>query len=216
MNIVHKSGLVTAGEEKLKITQKKGKGDAMATKERQKHITELEWTRAPDLTQAPASSYLTGGSYTSPPPYAAWLQAQELKKLNIKPVERKKTPSNPPTVRVPASNYLTGEASMPDTPYAAGPQAGIVKTPERKPVVKEKAEPVPEVQAPTWTELMGRSAEELKRQHTTTVSQRNALQEQIGAVAREHAGPNSTYGASAGQYKPREENPFSSSAAASG
>ena len=140
----------------------------MATKERQKHITELEWTRAPDLTQAPASSYLTGGSYTSPPP------------------------------------------------YAAGPQAGIVKTPERKPVVKEKAEPVPEVQAPTWTELMGRSAEELKRQHTTTVSQRNALQEQIGAVAREHAGPNSTYGASAGQYKPREENPFSSSAAASG
>ncbi len=75
---------------------------------------------------------------------------------------------------------------------------------------------MPEVKAPEWVGLMDLSLDELERQHTAKIGERNGLREQIGAAEREGAGPNSSYAASAGLYDPREENPVSSSAAASG
>ena len=124
-----------------------------------------------------------------------------------------------PTARVPASSYLTGGTSTPATSYAAGPQAGIVRQPEqRPPTQKKEPEKKPEKERNTlpWERFRGQSAEELEQLHTAAMADRDATYAQIGAVEREHAGPNSTYGASAGLYKPREENPFSSSAATSG
>lgn len=103
--------------------------------------------------------------------------------------------------------------STPATPYAAGQQAGIVKAPER--TTKPKTEkPAKEAAAPAWMGLLGQSAAELEQRHKTAMAERDALSKQVEQEAT--PAPNSTYAASAGRYKPKEANPISSSAAASG
>ncbi len=167
-------------------------------------------SEANSAPRSPLPPYLTGGTYTPPTPYAAGLQAGI-----VKTPEQKEKPDKPPATIVPASTYLTGGTYTPAPSYGAGPQAGLVKTPERKEKPKPQ-ESVPEVKAPEWVGLMDLSLDELERQHTAKIGERNGLREQIGAAEREGAGPNSSYAASAGLYDPREENPVSSSAAASG
>lgn len=130
-----------------------------------------------------------------------------------KPSPVSDSPLLAPVKRAQASTYLTGDVSTPATPYAAGQQAGIVKTPER--TTKPKTEkPTKEAAAPAWMGLLGQSAAELEQRHKTAMAERDALSQQV--EREETPTPNSTYAASAGRYKPKETNPISSSAAASG
>lgn len=121
-----------------------------------------------------------------------------------------------PLKRTQGSTYLTGGTYTPAPSYGAGAQARELKDLNIKPREKKPTEsPQAQVTAPAWVGLMDLSQDELERRHAAKLAERDAVSKLVQAKEREGAGPNSTYAASAGLYKPREENPILSSAAAS-